>query len=308
MVYSIFPQNVESILTSAQINDFLPPSSKKMGRIIVLGKKNRIPLARLLKLELYSWQLGELATLVRLEAPQGPHWIVNLWLEPRLKPSPQDVNDVSHYSIARDYLGRTYASALFEKCQVVEVSFVDCSSEQVFGGLVGLEMGRYKYKDFLKLKSNGVHLCLNKLKGRITQREVTKASALGVAVNMTRHLVNTPPSRLNPQTYASTVRSIFQNREGLQLEVWKENRLQKEGMGLLLGVGQGAEYKSCMIHMKYRPSGAKGKPVAFVGKGITFDTGGLDLKPSAGMRLMKKDMGGGCRCYWIGPLGLPRWN
>ena len=57
-----------------------------------------------------------------------------------------------------------------------------------------------------------------------------------------------------------------------------------------------------MVHIRYRPLGAQGKPVAFVGKGVTFDTGGLDLKPSRGMRLMKKDMGGSAAV-----VGLAHW-
>jgi len=82
-------------------------------------------------------------------------------------------------------------------------------------------------------------------------------------------------------------------------------------MGLLLGVGQGAENAPCLVHIKYRPSKkTKQKPVAFVGKGITFDTGGLDIKPSAGMRLMKKDMGGAAAvaalAKWVDESAYPK--
>jgi leucyl aminopeptidase len=75
--------------------------------------------------------------------------------------------------------------------------------------------------------------------------------------------------------------------------VWDDKKLASEKMGLHLSVGMGATHGPRMVHMKYRPTKKSGlKPIAFVGKGITFDTGGLDIKPSSAMRLMKKDMGG----------------
>lgn len=81
-------------------------------------------------------------------------------------------------------------------------------------------------------------------------------------------------------------------------------------MNLLLAVGQGAENPACFLHIRYRPKqkGKKLRPLAFVGKGITFDTGGLDLKPSAGMRLIK-DMGGAAAilalAYWVSSTRYP---
>ena len=125
------------------------------------------------------------------------------------------------------------------------------------------------------------------------------------AINIARHLVNLPPNILNPETYATEVESTFKN-QGLSVEVWKDERLKKENMNLLRAVGQGSEFSPRLVHLKYRPKfqndKIKAKPIAFVGKGITFDTGGLDIKPANGMRLMKKDMGGSAAilglCYW----------
>jgi len=110
-------------------------------------------------------------------------------------------------------------------------------------------------------------------------------------VNMARHLVNLPPNELNPKTFAEIASKCASTH--LKVAVWDSKKLQQEGMGLHASVGQGSENGPCMVHLKYRPSKkSKLKPIAFVGKGITFDTGGLDIKPSSGMRLMKKDMGG----------------
>ena len=180
-------------------------------------------------------------------------------------------------------------------------------------------MGQYKYKTFpnqtspskttaskttkpQKAQQKTPHLYLQKHSGTITAKEIHQASAIGLSVNITRHLVNMPACELNPKTYTTIVRSLFRGKKDTHVEVWEEGQLKKEKMGLLLGVGQGAKHKPCLIHIKYRPTGARGKPMAFVGKGITFDTGGLDLKNASGMRLMKKDMGGSAAV-----TGLAHW-
>ena len=289
-IVTSFPKNIRSVLQSARLNDF-DSSYKKQGRILVVGKKNRV--SQLFKTKPYPWQLKKIAPLMRLDTPEGPHWIINLWLS---SPS-QGINSTSDYSMARDRVGYAYSQALCEECDAVEVSFVEVSPEAILGGLVGVEMGSYNYKKF----SCSIPLCLNQFGGKITQQQITQAFSLGVAVNITRHLVNIPPSHLNPKVYESVVRSLF-DKKAARVGVWREDRLKKEGMGLLLGVGQGASHKARMIHIKYRPPGVKTSPIAFVGKGITFDTGGLDLKTASGMRLMKKDMGGSAAV-----VGLAYW-
>lgn len=309
MASSLFSKTVKSSLQLAHLNQS-PPSSQKRGHIVVLGRKNRSQLLRLLKNQPHPWQLEKSDIIWCLDIPKGPCWVINLWSDTRLSSAPKGVNDVSEYAATKDYLGQAYASALLEKCDAVEVSFVDSSYEALMGGLVGIEMGSYRYKSFANTRSQTPPLYLNQLGERITSKQVTQASAMGVAVNVARHLVNLPASYLTPPTYTSLVQSLFRRKSHMQVEVWREDRLKEEGMGLLVGVGQGAEHKSCMVCIKYRPLGAEGKPIAFVGKGITFDTGGLDLKPAAAMRLMKKDMGGSSSvvglAYWACHSGIKK--
>ena len=111
-----------------------------------------------------------------------------------------------------------------------------------------------------------------------------------MGVNISRHLVNMPANELYPDSYAKVKKKLFPNKEGLKVDVWSYAKLKKEKMGLHLAVGEGSDNKPCLVHVRYRPS--KRLPLALVGKGITFDTGGVDLKPASAMRLMKKDMGG----------------
>jgi leucyl aminopeptidase len=112
-------------------------------------------------------------------------------------------------------------------------------------------------------------------------------------VFMTRDLVSEPANVLYPETLAKQAQSL--SKLGVKVEVLNEPQMRKLGMGALLGVGQGSVRESRMVVMRW--NGAKGKakaeaPVAFVGKGVTFDTGGISIKPSSGMEDMKWDMGG----------------
>ena len=248
--------SIHSVLTSAQVNK---SSSKPQGRVIVFGKKDLAQLSRLLKGELGQWQLERCRSRpkTRLETRKGPVWVLNLWVEAHLH-SPQDVNEASSYSVARDLLGATYASAVSEDLNTINLCFVGCQSEQIMGGLVGVEMGSYKYKNWPPQKKD-FQLYVNKLEGVLTSREVTKASALGVAVNLARHLVNIPPAQLHPRAYASTVQSLF--REKVQVEIWNESRLKKENMGLLVGVGQELSTNPVWYTLNIDQPGPEGSPL-----------------------------------------------
>jgi leucyl aminopeptidase len=111
-------------------------------------------------------------------------------------------------------------------------------------------------------------------------------------VFMTRDLVSEPANVLYPESYASEIKAL--TKLGVKVEVLDEARMKKLGMGSLLGVGQGSIRKSYLVVMHWNgaPASSKEAPVAFVGKGVTFDTGGISLKPAGGMEDMKFDMGG----------------
>jgi len=110
-------------------------------------------------------------------------------------------------------------------------------------------------------------------------------------VNMARDLVNEPANVLGPAEFASKVKLLA--KAGVQVEVLSEATLKRLGMGALLAVGQGSDRPSHVVVMQWKGAGPKGgAPVAIVGKGVTFDTGGISLKPSTGMEDMKGDMAG----------------
>jgi len=114
--------------------------------------------------------------------------------------------------------------------------------------------------------------------------------AIATGVHLARDLVNEPANKLYPESFANEIKKL--SKMGLKVEVLDEKQMTKLGMGSLLGVSLGSRHKPYMCVMTWN-GGKKGeKPVAFVGKGVTFDTGGISIKPSAGMEDMKGDMGG----------------
>ncbi|HVK90508.1 MAG TPA: leucyl aminopeptidase, partial [Mycoplana sp.] len=116
---------------------------------------------------------------------------------------------------------------------------------------------------------------------------------VGEAVCIARDLINEPPNELYPEALARVCQEVSRER-GLKCTVFDERELQKRGMKLILAVGQGSVHKPRLIHMTYTPpGGSRGKRrLVFVGKGLTFDTGGICIKPAPGMEEMKGDMGG----------------
>ena len=109
-------------------------------------------------------------------------------------------------------------------------------------------------------------------------------------VFLTRDLVSEPPNILYPQTLAERCQEL--TKLGVKVEVLGEAQMKNLGMGSLLGVGQGSTRESRLVVMHWNGGRKNSAPVAFVGKGVTFDTGGISLKPAAGMEDMKWDMGG----------------
>jgi leucyl aminopeptidase len=122
-------------------------------------------------------------------------------------------------------------------------------------------------------------------------REAHRAlGAAAEAIAFTRDLVSEPANTLYPETLAERAASLTEF--GLSVEILDENRMRELGMGSLLGVAQGSVRPPRLVVMEHRGGPADAAPVAFVGKGVTFDTGGISIKPAAGMGDMKWDMAG----------------
>jgi leucyl aminopeptidase len=162
----------------------------------------------------------------------------------------------------------------------------------------GLILGAYRFTDFRSSKTAPKDAGLREItvlaadtKAR-TKAAAERATAIATAVATARDLVNTPPSHLYPAEFAKRAKALGE-ATGLEVEVLDDKALAKEGYGGVVGVGKGSARPPRLVRLAHRGAkNKKAKKVALVGKGITFDTGGISIKPAANMHHMTSDMGG----------------
>jgi leucyl aminopeptidase len=157
------------------------------------------------------------------------------------------------------------------------------------------ELDKYKTKDKNDKSVDRFVLHVEGASGGDLKRGLSRGKAIGESVNFTRDLANEPPNILTPTEMASRAQKMARET-GLKCEILDEAKMRKLGMGSLLSVSLGSEQPAKMIVLRYTPAktmGKKGDLLALVGKGITFDTGGISIKPAEGMEAMKFDMSGG---------------
>ncbi len=141
-----------------------------------------------------------------------------------------------------------------------------------------------------------------------SETALSSGQILGESVNLTRQLVNEPPSQIYPESLAAEAEK-FSEDFGLGIEIWDERRLAEENCGALLAVARGSDRPPRLVILTHN-GGADGDPIlALVGKGVTFDSGGLSIKPTDGMKTMKCDMAGAATVFGamqaIARLDLP---
>lgn len=120
---------------------------------------------------------------------------------------------------------------------------------------------------------------------------INRGRILGQSINLTRDLVNRPPQEINPMGFAKRALAVA-DECGLRCEILDKARLEQERMKSMLAVAQGSNQPPCMVIVEYDGGGPNAPRLALVGKGVTFDSGGLSLKPTDGMLTMKCDMAG----------------
>src|SRR5436190_574006 len=157
------------------------------------------------------------------------------------------------------------------------------------------ELDKYKTKEKNNKAVTNLVVCVDGARGSDVKAGIARGQAIGESMNFTRDLANEPPNILHPTEMAK--RAVAMAKQvGLKCEVLDEARMTTLGMGSLMSVSIGSSQPAKMIVLKYTPAkstGKKGELLALVGKGITFDTGGISLKPGEGMDAMKYDMSGG---------------
>ena len=175
--------------------------------------------------------------------------------------------------------------------------------------LEGAALGLYEfntYKGNPKASSIKVSKIIVLSDHKVSSAAISRTAVLVETVFATRDLVNTPPNDLYPESFADAVLKRVKGLD-LKVEIWDEKKLAADGFGGILAVGKGSTRPPRLVKVSYKPKGAT-KHLALVGKGITFDSGGLSLKPAESMVGMKYDMTGAATVFEaliaIAKLGL----
>ena len=156
--------------------------------------------------------------------------------------------------------------------------------------LHGLKLKSYKFEKY-KNKKNKINILINVIGKNIpSAKDQIKFKAIEEGTFFTRDLVSEPGNILHPDEYAKRLSLL--KKEGLKVNVYNEKKLKKLGMNTLLGVGQGSIRGSYLVTIEWNGRKDNSKPLAFVGKGVCFDTGGISLKPAKFMEDMTYDMAG----------------
>ena len=174
------------------------------------------------------------------------------------------------------------------------------SSVDLGAAAEGFALGSYTFTEFRSAKSapkddarpaTRIELLVPSVRDRAAKAVLARATAIAEAVATAREFVNTPPSHLYPAEFAERAKALGE-AAGLKVEVLDEKALEKQGYGGIVGVGKGSSRPPRLVRLSYSAKKRKAPKIALVGKGITFDTGGISIKPAAGMEAMTSDMAG----------------
>ncbi len=168
----------------------------------------------------------------------------------------------------------------------------DVAAHAAFGAaLASYRFDRYRTKEKAEAKPSVTSVVVECDDPAAARKAFDPLKALADAMFFSRDLVSEPANILHPAEFASRVKAL--ESLGLEVEILDEDEMTKLGMGALLGVGQGSRRESQLAVIQWKGAeDANAQPIAFVGKGVTFDTGGISIKPADGMEEMKGDMGG----------------
>ncbi|MEZ5408829.1 MAG: leucyl aminopeptidase [Acidimicrobiales bacterium] len=168
----------------------------------------------------------------------------------------------------------------------------DQRADAVAAVVEGVRLATYRYTAYKTPSNTELDKVTVVVPGRGGRALVDRASAVVDAVCLARDLANEPGGSLTPEAFARKATEVG-TAAGLKVTVWDERRIAREKLGGLVAVNQGSVNPARLVRLQYTPARRTDRRVALVGKGITFDSGGLSLKTGAGMMTMKVDMSGG---------------
>jgi leucyl aminopeptidase len=243
--------------------------------------------ARLIEKEEFTGKKDQtlsVPTLGRLPAAK----LVLLGLGDRDKAGPAEV---------RSFAAKAARIANAEKAKSLVLSLPDGLEGRLRTVAEGLDLGAYRFTKYLtgerkpKESLEEVTIATERRLPPDAKRSIGLGQAIAAGVNVSRDLSNEPPNVMFPQALAKAAQDAGKEHK-FKVTVFDDKEIVKRGMHLLHAVGRGSSHPPVLVHMAYVPSKKSKKRYVFVGKGITFDTGGISIKPAQGMGEMKHDMSG----------------
>jgi len=201
------------------------------------------------------------------------------------------LGDASDGDSYRRAAGQAGMFARSSKATTVVMDLGELGATEAAAAVEGFIAGNYRYDRYKAEKDRTPGTTSLSIVGSVDTTLMDQARALAAGQALARDLVNAPPADIYPETLAEAAMEL--RSEHIDVDVWDEERIRAAGMGGIIAVGQGSTRPPRLIHLHYRPEGAARTKLGLVGKGVTFDSGGLSLKPSAAMQTMRCDMGGG---------------
>ena len=195
---------------------------------------------------------------------------------------------------AEDFGASAYAAVKTSGATTLTLLLADVTGEEGARAAFGAVLASYRFDKYRTTEKPEKKPSIETVAVAVDDPAAAEAAygdlkTLAEAIFFSRDLVSEPPNVLHPESYAQRVKEL--ERLGLEVEILGESEMAQLGMGSLLGVGQGSIRESQLVVMQWK-GGGDAQPIAFVGKGVCFDTGGISLKPADGMEDMKWDMGG----------------
>ncbi|MGB8367505.1 MAG: leucyl aminopeptidase [Candidatus Babeliales bacterium] len=212
---------------------------------------------------------------------------------------------MEHY---RRILGQLVKQVVKHHCRTLALqlpsnTFFSLTTEELADQTTSiLMMATYQFTDYItdkerkKVKLDEIVLRSEEKNKKAVGEGIKIGQIVGTAVNKARHLIDLPPSMVTPQYFAEKAKEVAK-KYGLKVTIFEKKQIEEFGMGGLLAVAQGSDIGPRLVILEYQPKKKTAPTLAFVGKGVTFDSGGLSLKTPIHMETMKEDMSGAAAVF-----------